>query len=198
MSRAAKYFWSNGFLWTTPHEFILSYNFCLWIFNKSIAFGNYTSAFGFFASTVVVETIFAVIQPFNVTLLIVNQNSRIEEICRMYSCKSCLINSIYIPILVDKILYPANAMDIAVHITEELINNFQRVSKYLTIVPYFERIERLSDTNFSNINTLIFVEPNDVSLDFLKREFFLNIDVYSYFSMGATQMVCFNNCHRKM
>jgi hypothetical protein len=172
MSCATKYFWSNGFLRTTFNERVFAYSFCPWIFNKSVNPGNYDLGFGLFVSKIDVETIFAVVQPSNVSLMIAEENPRIPEICCMYDCKFCLINLIYITILVDKTLYTVNSIKLAMSPTEELIDNFQRVSKHLNIIPHFEGIERLEDTTFPKIDTLLFLEGNNISLDFLKRKLF--------------------------
>jgi hypothetical protein len=182
MSRAAKYFWSDGYLNITSDEFMFSYCFCSWFINKSIAFGIRKVTFNLILFNKTVETMFAVVQPSNISLFILEDNSRIQDICCMYECKFYLTNSIYIDFLVDKILYPDNTTDIAADPTEQLIRSFQRVSNYLNVIPYFKGIEQLPDTTFTKMDTLFLLKYNDVSLDFLNRELF-QTSIFIYISV---------------
>jgi hypothetical protein len=87
MSRATKYFWDNGVLHTDYNHFAFSYSFCPWIFNKSVVYGFYYSVFELGFANVTIETVFAAVQPVNVSLFIAKENSRIPEICCMYDCR---------------------------------------------------------------------------------------------------------------
>jgi hypothetical protein len=53
--------------------------------------------------------------------------------------------------------------------TTELVDEFKRTSKYLEIIPYFKGIERLLDTTFPKVHTLLFFGSGNVNL---KCEFF--------------------------
>lgn len=75
----------------------------------------------------------------------------------------------------------------------EVAQNFQRISKNLTAIPYFEGIERLPDTTFSKMDTLFFPAGQRINVQFLKRELFLKyLILIKFFSLGKTQMVCQN------
>lgn len=87
MAFATKYFWDNGSLGISFGDLVLSYTFCSWFTNKSAVIGIRCCLFKLKLTKVAVETIFYVVQPIHVSLSIIRDNPRIDEICSMYDCK---------------------------------------------------------------------------------------------------------------
>jgi hypothetical protein len=87
---------------------------------------------------------------------------------------------IYIDYLVDQIANPLLTAQISMNPSNELVNEFQRVSKHLSVIPCFDGIKRLPDTTFPKIDTLAFTCYNKVDLDILKCEL-LDILILNYF-----------------
>jgi hypothetical protein len=167
-----KFFWSNG-NWM-QHQSAYGYlALRSWFVSRHSRFVEQTELFEVILSKGLYKLLFDVIKPKNVGMSLDGPGPLVSMLCSLYDCKFIRTPYLIRYYLVSYINYPGIMSLINKPSGKQISKKIERMSSYLTIVPYLEQISQFKDITFPRIKTLVFLQTESVNLNFLKCELFL-------------------------